>query len=57
MEPAFGRFHWREARWLVMILFAVIYWAARRDRLLQPLTLLVAAGMCLFFRAMPAVQI
>jgi hypothetical protein len=48
-DTPFGRFHWMEARWLVMILFAVIYWAAARDRLLQPLTLLVLLA-CLLFR-------
>jgi len=56
MEPAFGRFHPREARWLVMIPFAVIDWAARLDRLLQPLTLRVLLAR-LFFRAMPAEQV
>jgi hypothetical protein len=51
-DTPFGRFHWNEARWLVMILFAVIYWAAARDRLLQPLTLLVLLA-CLLFKMDP----
>lgn len=48
-DTPFGRFHWNEARWLVMILFAVLYWGAEHDRLLQPLTLLVLLA-CLLFR-------
>lgn len=51
-DTRFGRFHWNEARWLVMILFAVMYWAAARDRLLQPLTLLVLLA-CLLFKLDP----
>jgi hypothetical protein len=51
-DTPFGSFHWSEARWLVMILFAAIYWAAARDRLLQPLTLLVLLA-CLLFKMDP----
>jgi hypothetical protein len=45
----FGRFDWNQARWLVMILFAVIYWAAESDPLLRPLTLLVLLA-CLLLK-------
>jgi hypothetical protein len=48
-DTPFAGFHWNEARWLAMILFALIYWAAVRDRLLQPLTLLVLLG-CLLLK-------
>jgi hypothetical protein len=48
-DTPFGRFDWNEARWLVMILFALMYWAAARDRQLQPLTLLVLLA-CLLFK-------
>jgi hypothetical protein len=48
-DTPFGRFDWNEARWLVMLLFGVIYWAAERDPLLRPLTLLVLLA-CLLFR-------
>jgi hypothetical protein len=48
-DGSFGGFHWNEARWLVLIPFAVMYWAAARDRLLQPLTLLVLLA-CLLFK-------
>ncbi|MGB9068914.1 MAG: hypothetical protein WCC21_10105 [Candidatus Acidiferrales bacterium] len=48
-DTPFGRFDWHEARWLVMILFALMYWAAARDRQLQPLTVLVLLA-CLLFK-------
>src|SRR5580658_1119989 len=48
-DTPFGRIQWNEARWLVMIPFGAIYWAALQDRLLQPLTLLVLLA-CLLFR-------
>jgi hypothetical protein len=51
-DSRFGNFQWNEARWLVMIPFATIYWAAARDRLLQPLTLLVLLG-CLLLKMDP----
>ena len=45
----FGNFDWREARWLVMVLFGVIYWLTERDPLLRPITILVLLA-CLLFR-------
>lgn len=40
---------WNEARWLVMVLFALIYWLTQQDPLLRPMTILVLLA-CLLFR-------
>ena len=45
----FGNWGQSEARWLLMAVFAAIYWAAEQDALLRPLTILVLLG-CLLFR-------
>ena len=48
-NSSFGNFDWNEARWLVMLLFGVIYWLAERDPILRPMTILVLLA-CLLFR-------
>jgi hypothetical protein len=45
----FGNLDWNEARWLVMLVFALIYWVTERDPLLRPMTILVLLA-CLLFR-------
>src|SRR5579863_6080463 len=45
----FGGFDWNEVRWLVMVVFAAIYWITERDPLLRPMTILVLLA-CLLFR-------
>jgi hypothetical protein len=44
-----GNFDGNQARWLVMLVFAVIYWATERDPLLRPVTIIVLLA-CLLFR-------
>jgi hypothetical protein len=48
----FGNWDLGDARWLVMPLFAAIYWITDRDALLRPMTILVLLA-CLLFRMEP----
>jgi hypothetical protein len=48
-DTPFGGFDWNQARWLVMPVFAAVYWAAENDPKLRPLTLLVLLG-CLLLK-------
>lgn len=48
-DTPFGKIDWNEARWLVMPVFALIYWAAQRDAQLRPITLLVLLA-CLLLK-------
>jgi hypothetical protein len=45
----FANFDGREARWLVMVPFAAIYWITQGDPRLRPMTILVLLA-CLLFR-------
>jgi hypothetical protein len=45
----FGNWGQSEARWLLIAVFAAIYWAAEQDALLRPMAILVLLG-CLLFR-------
>jgi hypothetical protein len=48
-STAFGKFDWNGARWLVMPLFAGIYWATQEDPQLRPISLLVLLA-CLLLK-------
>jgi hypothetical protein len=48
----FGNWDLGDARWLVMPLFAAIYWITDRDAILRPTTILVLLA-CLLFRMAP----
>lgn len=48
----FGNWHNDDARWLLMVAFAAIYWIAERDPLLRPITMIVLLA-CLLFRMEP----
>ena len=45
----FSNFDRHQARWLALIVFLAIYWAAQQDPLLRPMTILVLLA-CLLLR-------